>query len=99
MTRTSTALDQGKYGRELAHHKAKIRTQKEEIDKLKRSIKAQNVEITNLRKSNAYLLKTAEPEARARMVMRTWLRATARSFLSLRAVDLTAGCLWLHDRE
>jgi hypothetical protein len=68
MMRTSTAPNdlsrQGKYGRELAHHKAKIRTQKEEIDKLKRSIKAQNVEITNLRKSNAYLLKTAEPEAR-----------------------------------
>jgi hypothetical protein len=31
-----------KYGLELAQHKLKIRTQREEIDKLKRSLKAKN---------------------------------------------------------
>ena len=49
-------------GLELASHKAKIRTQKEEIEKLKRALKTQAVELTNLKKSNDYLLKTAEPE-------------------------------------
>jgi polyhydroxyalkanoate synthesis regulator phasin len=44
MPRTSTAPEKHSrrinQGAELAHHKAKIRSQKEEIDKLKRSIKA-----------------------------------------------------------
>ena len=37
--RNDLARDQAKYGLELAHHKAKIRSQKEEIEKLKRSLK------------------------------------------------------------
>jgi hypothetical protein len=36
---------QARYSLELAHHKAKLRTQKEEIDKLKRSLKAIKTEV------------------------------------------------------
>jgi hypothetical protein len=49
-------------GLELAKHKLKIRNQKEEIDKLKRALRTQGVELTNLKRANDYLLKTAEPE-------------------------------------
>ena len=46
MPRTSTARKdlarEAKYSLELAQHKLKIRNQKEEIDKLKRSLKAKN---------------------------------------------------------
>jgi len=47
--RTSTARSdrdlRAKYGLELAHHKAKIKSQREEIEKLKRSIKAIKAEV------------------------------------------------------
>ena len=48
MPRTSTARSdrdlRAKYGLELAHHKAKIKSQREEIEKLKRSIKTLRTE-------------------------------------------------------
>jgi hypothetical protein len=49
-------------GLELAKHKLKIRTQKEEIDKLTRSIKTQNVLIARLEGMVKYLTRTAKSE-------------------------------------
>ena len=50
MPRTSTAPEKPSrrinQGAELAHHKAKIRSLKAEIDKLKRSIKVLKTEVT-----------------------------------------------------
>jgi hypothetical protein len=44
---------------ERAKQKLKIRNQKEEIDKLKRSLKARDTTIVNLQKANDYLSKSA----------------------------------------
>jgi septal ring factor EnvC (AmiA/AmiB activator) len=64
MPRTSTVPKESarrdKLGLELASHKAKIRNQKEEIDKLKRSIKSQNVLVARLEDMVAYLTRTAK---------------------------------------
>jgi hypothetical protein len=49
-------------GSELAEHKLKIRNQKEEIDKLKRSINAQRNHAARLEGMVKYLTRTAESE-------------------------------------
>jgi hypothetical protein len=49
-------------GLELAKHKQKIRNQKEEIDKLKRALRAQNGLVSRLQNANNYLSRTAESE-------------------------------------
>ena len=69
MPRTSTApkeltrLDKARI--ELAKHKMRIRNQKKEINKLKRSIKDHGVIVANLRKANDYLVRTADSAGEA----------------------------------
>jgi hypothetical protein len=72
MPRASPEPDRKDQGLELAKHKAKIRHQKEEIDKLKRSNKLKDLElaakadfITKLSNAYNYLNKTAKSEADA----------------------------------
>jgi hypothetical protein len=54
--------DRNDKGWELAKHKQKIRNQKEEIDKLKRALRAQNGLVGRLQNANNYLSQTVEPE-------------------------------------